>query len=139
MCIFSIIFYFIFNPLFKSSQVIITYSLRPFNIVSTQPKLWEFLKKLYIVTFLTSNAIYSKYIYDKIIYKLLEKNHKSNEFIENENSIRLLIGKDEKKNENIFVPESGLYQNFLITGTIGSGKTSSAMYPYTRTINEIQQ
>jgi hypothetical protein len=139
LCIFSIIFYFIFNPLFKSSQVIITYSLRPFNIVSTQPKLWEFLKKLYIVTFLTSNAIYSKYIYDKIIYKLLEKNHKSNEFIENENSIRLLIGKDEKKNENIFVPESGLYQNFLITGTIGSGKTSSAMYPYTRTINEIQQ
>ena len=139
MCIFSIIFYFIFNPLFKSSQVIITYSLRPFNIVSTQPKLWEFLKKLYIVTFLTSNAIYSKYIYDKIIYKLLEKNHKSNEFIENENSIKLLIGKDEKKNENIFVPESGLYQNFLITGTIGSGKTSSAMYPYTRTINEIQQ
>lgn len=26
----------------------------------------------------------------------------------------------------------GLYQNFLITGTIGSGKTSSAMYPFTR-------
>ena len=25
----------------------------------------------------------------------------------------------------------GLYQNFLITGTIGSGKTSSAMYPFT--------
>ena len=29
------------------------------------------------------------------------------------------------------MPESGLYQNFLITGTIGSGKTSSAMYPFT--------
>lgn len=35
------------------------------------------------------------------------------------------------KNKNIFIPESGLYQNFLITGTIGTGKTSSAMYPFT--------
>ena len=42
-----------------------------------------------------------------------------------------MIGKDEKTSENIFLPESGLYQNFLITGTIGSGKTSSAMYPFT--------
>ena len=30
------------------------------------------------------------------------------------------------------LPESGLYQNFLITGTIGTGKTSSAMYPFTK-------
>lgn len=33
--------------------------------------------------------------------------------------------------QDIAIPESGLYQNFLITGTIGSGKTSSAMYPFT--------
>ena len=32
----------------------------------------------------------------------------------------------------IFLPEASLYQNILITGTIGSGKTSSAMYPFTR-------
>ena len=36
-------------------------------------------------------------------------------------------------NDNpVFVPESGLYQNFLVTGTIGSGKTASALYPFTR-------
>ena len=29
-----------------------------------------------------------------------------------------------------------MYQNFLITGTIGSGKTSSAMYPFTRQLME---
>ena len=28
--------------------------------------------------------------------------------------------------------KNGLYQNVLITGTIGSGKTSSAMYPFTK-------
>lgn len=43
----------------------------------------------------------------------------------------MLIGNDEINNKYIFIPESGLYQNFLITGTIGSGKTSSAMYPIT--------
>ena len=29
------------------------------------------------------------------------------------------------------MPEKSLYQNILITGTIGTGKTSSAMYPFT--------
>lgn len=32
----------------------------------------------------------------------------------------------------IILPSSSLYQNILITGTIGSGKTSSAMYPFSR-------
>jgi len=41
----------------------------------------------------------------------------------------LLIGK-KLNGENIYLPEKGLYQNILITGTIGSGKTSSAMYPF---------
>ncbi|MCI8655289.1 MAG: type IV secretion system DNA-binding domain-containing protein [Clostridia bacterium] len=45
--------------------------------------------------------------------------------------LNLIIGQDIKKDRPIQLPESGLYQNFLITGTIGSGKTSSAMYPFT--------
>ena len=43
-----------------------------------------------------------------------------------------MIGRDFNNNKNIYIPENGLYQNFLITGTIGSGKTSSAMYPFTK-------
>ena len=31
----------------------------------------------------------------------------------------------------IYLSKDGLYQNILVTGTIGSGKTSSAMYPFT--------
>ena len=42
---------------------------------------------------------------------------------------------DEKK-QAIFLPEKSLYQNVLITGTIGTGKTSSAMYPFTKQIIE---
>lgn len=49
----------------------------------------------------------------------------------NQNNLQLYIGTN-TQNEPIFIPESGLYQNMLITGTIGSGKTSSAMYPFTK-------
>ena len=56
-------------------------------------------------------------------YLLEEKNNKNN-------IINLLIGIDNNNNK-IFIPEKGLYQNILVTGTIGTGKTSSAMYPIT--------
>ena len=46
----------------------------------------------------------------------------------------MLVGNDEKTGKNVYIDESGLYQNFLITGTIGTGKTSSAMYPFTEQI-----
>ena len=46
-------------------------------------------------------------------------------------NLQLLIGYNVSNNSKIYLPESGLYQNFLITGTIGTGKTSSAMYPFT--------
>ena len=40
--------------------------------------------------------------------------------------------------EEIYLEEKGLYQNILITGTIGTGKTSSAMYPFTKQLLEYQ-
>ena len=49
--------------------------------------------------------------------------------------LSLLIGKD-LKNNKIYIPQKGLYQNFLVTGTIGSGKTSSCMYPFTKQLME---
>ena len=47
------------------------------------------------------------------------------------NDLNLLIGCEADTGKDVYLPESGLYQNFLITGTIGTGKTSSAMYPFT--------
>ena len=41
-----------------------------------------------------------------------------------------------KNNKPIFLPLKSLYQNILITGTIGTGKTSSAMYPFTKQLIE---
>lgn len=46
-------------------------------------------------------------------------------------TLSLLVGKNESENL-VFIPEKSLYQNIFICGTIGSGKTSSCMYPFTR-------
>lgn len=105
--------------------------------------MWQIIKYTYIFTFIFSNFVISNFIYIRFIsifinffgfsipidsdYPQELKNHSKN-FV---NSLCLLVGFDELSNKNIYIPESGLYQNFLITGTIGSGKTSSAMYPFT--------
>ena len=110
--------------------------MRPFNIVSEQPNLWHFLKISYIIFFVFSNIIYSNLIYKTFILKSPFLNHTPNINNYSNDKLNLKIGYDEKSHQDIYVPESGLYQNFLITGTIGSGKTSSAMYPFTKQFME---
>ena len=61
--------------------------------------------------------------------KKINKNPENTTSILEEGTINLKIGKSLKTNNDIIIPEKGLYQNLLITGTIGTGKTSSAMYP----------
>lgn len=69
-------------------------------------------------------------IYNKFINNIASKASLDNEEIPSNNS--LVIGKDLTNGNIISIPEKGLYQNILITGTIGTGKTSSAMYPFTK-------
>lgn len=60
-----------------------------------------------------------------------KKNNNLEKNIINKNNLQLFIGLN-SENNSVFIPEKGLYQNILVTGTIGSGKTSSAMYPFTK-------
>ena len=55
-----------------------------------------------------------------------------------ERKLEICVGKIPEVNEKIYIPEKGLYQNILITGTIGTGKTSSAMYPFTEQLIEYE-
>ena len=50
--------------------------------------------------------------------------------------LQLFIGNTFDEKKAIYLPEKSLYQNILITGTIGTGKTSSAMYPFTKQLIE---
>ena len=44
--------------------------------------------------------------------------------------MNLLIGLDSTTRFPIYLCEKSLFQNILVTGTIGSGKTASAIYPF---------
>ena len=117
-------------PVFIASEVVINYGLKPFDICSQNPELWKGIKFLYVITFVFSNIIISSFIY-KIIFHPKDNSTRNDVYKPDETELSLLVGEDYKTKEKIYLPESGLYQNFLITGTIGSGKTSSAMYPFT--------
>ena len=77
-----------------------------------------------------SNTFLFNIIYSKFYIPISQSTNSQNN-IKN-TSLNLLIGYNSYNNSNIYINESGLYQNFLITGTIGTGKTSSAMYPFTK-------
>lgn len=121
-----------FFPIFKAEEIIISYGLRPFDICYDNLILWNYIKISFIIFYIFSNYI----ILNSIILRL--KLFEKHSLIQSPplkqeatSSLQLLIGKDISSNKKIYIPESGLYQNFLITGTIGTGKTSSAMYPFT--------
>ncbi len=121
---------FIFYPIFISNNIILNYGLHPFNITSESPDLWIFIKKTYILSYILSSLIISNYIYSLICNKKIKKKKEEKEKKELSNGLNLLVGYS--NNNKIYLPEKSLFQNILITGTIGSGKTSSAMYPFTR-------
>ncbi len=111
----------IFWPIFIAKEVIFPYAIHPFDIVSKFPTAWKYLKIIYLISsffnlFLAVNSI-SKFILikfpkkDKKIIKNISQNQESN--------FDLLLGTDNLNNK-IYIPEKGLYQNILVTGTIGS-------------------
>ena len=123
--------------------------MRDFDICIEQPVLWHYIKIAFIISYVGSsififNSIYSIFlsIYNKIAPKKdkfkINKNKTTHRhsflpsLIEKKSfNLNLLIGLDEN-GQKIALNEKSLYQNILITGTIGTGKTSSAMYPFTK-------
>ena len=70
-----------------------------------------------------NNTVINKLFKEKREYK--DKEEISNEVLE------ILIGFNEQK-QPIYLDEKALFQNILITGSIGTGKTSSGMYNITK-------
>ena len=145
----------VFIPIFKTDSLIFPYAIHEFDICKLYPDTWSFLKKVYIITtfisysllihkFLVKTNFWKKSFYKKTISHSQNVNNKrSKQLINNkeeilsrkEEGLNLIVGTDDNNN-TIKIEENGLYQNILITGTIGSGKTSSAMYPFTRQLME---
>ncbi len=127
---------FLFYPIFLSNDIIISFSIHPFNICEKYPNGWAFIKKLYIISFILSNIIIANIFYSFFLKKYCISTNKniSTNNIDDDN-LNLKIGLD-SNDLPVYLPIKGLFQNILVTGTIGSGKTSSAMYPFTEQLIE---
>ena len=132
------IYYFIFYNIYNSNEIIFYYAVHPFNICVEQPIIWNIIKFSSIIFYIFSNLILFYFI-SKRLFKEKIKNSKYIKNIKEEtivnSELSLTIGFNDN-NDLVILPEKSLYQNILITGTIGTGKTSSAMYPFTKQLIE---
>lgn len=128
--VFLIIFFFLYFKLFYdiyvSDTIIFSLAIHPFNICEKFPDIWFYIKFAYIIAAIMSSLICINILYSSI-FKTKKVHRKKNNI-----SSDLYIKIFNEESNPIIIPESGLYQNFLITGTIGSGKTSSIMYPFSK-------
>ena len=154
--------YKVFSDILYANSVIITYGIHPFDICVKNPDLWKYIKLAFVISYLFSSIIISNFIYfisEKLVKKLIdtfkniseklnilkkkkrEKSQKvslsSSFFVDKKNEdLKLFIGNSFEDKSTIYLSSKSLYQNVLVTGTIGTGKTSSAMYPFTKQLIE---
>ena len=119
-----IIGYNVFKPIFIANEIIIPYGLNPFDICQDNPILWYYIKLFFVIFYLFSNIIISNFLINHIFrfieklpiakIKKFNKSFSKREDVKNNELINILIGENEI-GEEVYIPEKGLYQNFLIT------------------------
>ena len=125
----------IFWSIFKAQELIFPYAVTQFDIISKFPKTWFYIKLIYCITcffnlFLCVNSI-SKF------FLIKNSKNKKNQNIEtniNFGNFNLLLGTNSINKNKIYIPEKGLYQNILITGTIGSRENCFLYVSYVKSI-----
>lgn len=125
----------LFEPILRTNSLIFPFAVHPFDIAKVYPETWNLLKSLYFISSFFSFIILFNKLFN-IIYSIFPevKPISRKNVLKHTENLSLLLGTE--SNVPIFIPEKGLYQNILITGTIGTGKTSSAMYPFTKQLIE---
>lgn len=147
---FSFIYIF-FKDILNKENIVLDLSFKTIDFAKEDINLWKKIKKVFHLSNIFLFAIYLinfiKNNYYKIKINLKNKNilkHKNNlkdevdlrklnedetkKYLEKYNQIKINIGFNNKR-ELISLEGKSLYQNILITGSIGSGKTQSAILP----------
>ena len=133
---FTFLILIFFLPILTAKNLIFPYSIHPFDIAQDYPKAWFYMKifycfSLFITVFLTLNSL-------SIFFNFKRKPKKKenvDENLINKNNLNLLVGINSDNQKQVFIPEKGLYQNILVTGTIGSRKNKFSNVSIFRTIN----
>ena len=129
----SFLLYFLiikfFNPIFEATSLIFPYAIHPFDICSKVPTAWFYIKLIFKFTLIFNLLTLINSLSSFLFPTKIKSKHKK--YIKKKpKNLCLYIGNNFKDHIPIYLNEKGLYQNILVTGTIGSGKTSSAMYPF---------
>ena len=136
LLLFIILFYFEISFFYNFLLLDSVYLDLGFQVFHINRLLWKNIKVLFILfSFLSCLIISLNLSFSisnseplKIIFHKKRKINIDNNF----NNLQLIVGRNKSTGDILKIPEYGLFQNILITGTIGSGKTSSAMYPFTK-------
>jgi len=133
---FSVLILIFFIPVLDANSVIIPFALSTFDIVQKFPEFWYNFKIFYTIFCLISMLILTNYLFSflSFLFNSFICNKKSNKNLESTidfSDSHVFIGYN-LSNKPVFIPILGLYQNVLVTGSIGSGKTSSLLYPFTK-------
>ena len=113
----------IFKFIFFAKELIFPYSVSKFDIISKFPKTWYYIKLIYLIScffnlYLFINSIFKYILIKKSKIKKVKKPVADIDL----GNCNLLLGKNSITQNKVYIPEKGLYQNILITGTIGSRK-----------------
>lgn len=90
------------------------------NISREYEKMWKIIKKSYPFTQIICNYL----IMTRISLKFRSKEIKE---MDTYDGLKILVGREIKTNKNIMLKEKSLFQNILITGATGTGKTVSGV------------
>lgn len=105
----------------KSNFIYINIFSKNIDICTLLDKHLILFKILYFIFF---SVFVINFIYKFVSYYIDKKSSKK---VPNENNeMKIFIGKDNEF-EDVYIKNNGIFQNILITGSIGSGKTSSAI------------
>ena len=139
--------YFILNAFIKNFCALTKKTFQKIGCFSRIPKNSSLLSSFFRKLINAKNNLlkehrnkYTFFLDNNIIPVQNQNLLKKDEFVKNNLSkklVNIFVGNSTiGKNQPIFLSEKSLYQNVLITGTIGTGKTSSAMYPFTKQLIE---
>jgi len=122
-----------FKPIYLATSLTIPYAIYPYDICSVAPVAWDYIKLFHLNSSLFIIFLFVNSTFGKLFKKKLSAATKKNKSLKLDNTVfNLYLGNNATTNDCVYLPEKSLYQNMLITGTIGTGKTSSSMYPFVK-------
>lgn len=133
---FSIFILIFFLPVLDANSIIIPFSLNNFDIANSFPVFWYNFKICYSIFCFISLFIIINYLFS--FFNFLFSSFTSHKRLNNKkqddinSSFPCIYVGNTSDNKSVYIPILGLYQNVLVTGSIGSGKTSSLLYPFTK-------